>query len=97
MIPPAMGKPLSTKSRMLMAAVCQPLATSPPKNDAFPAAASRWNGWGSNCWANVLPTVEELFRVITSNTLTAVVDRELIGRLDRGEKVTRDDLQAGSV
>jgi CRISPR-associated endonuclease/helicase Cas3 len=43
------------------------------------------------------PTVEELFRVITSNTLTAVVDADLIARLERGEKVSRDDLQGGSV
>ncbi len=43
------------------------------------------------------PTVEELFRVITSNTLTAVVERELIQRLERREKITGDELQAGSV
>lgn len=43
------------------------------------------------------PTVEELFRVISSNTLTAVVDQTLVGRLDRGEKVTRAELQGGSV
>jgi CRISPR-associated endonuclease/helicase Cas3 len=43
------------------------------------------------------PAVEELFHVITSNTLTAVVDRDLIERLDRGEKVTRDELQGGSI
>lgn len=27
--------------------VCQPLATSPPKCDAFPASSSTWNGCGS--------------------------------------------------
>ena len=43
------------------------------------------------------PSVEELFRVITSNTLTAVVDQVLIARLERGETVSRDDLQGGSV
>jgi hypothetical protein len=43
------------------------------------------------------PMVEELFRVIASNTITAVVDSALIQRLDRGERVSRDDLQAGSV
>lgn len=43
------------------------------------------------------PTVEELFRVISSNTLTAVVDQTLVDRLDRGEKVTRAELQGGSV
>lgn len=43
------------------------------------------------------PTVEELFRVISSNTLTAVVDRTIIERLEDRQKVTRDDLQGGSV
>jgi len=43
------------------------------------------------------PTVEELFRVIASNTITAVVDQDLVQRLECGEKVSRDDLQAGSV
>jgi len=32
MMPPASGKPVSTRSRMVIAAVCQPLATSSPKN-----------------------------------------------------------------
>lgn len=32
-----------------------------------------------------LPTVEELFRVITSNTLTAVIEQSLIQRLERGQ------------
>jgi CRISPR-associated endonuclease/helicase Cas3 len=43
------------------------------------------------------PTVEKLFRVISNNTLTAVADAGLIQRLERGEKVSRDELQAGSV
>jgi CRISPR-associated endonuclease/helicase Cas3 len=43
------------------------------------------------------PSVEEFFRVITSDTLTAVVDPDLIRRLERGDKVARDELQAGSV
>jgi hypothetical protein len=43
------------------------------------------------------PLVEELFRVIASNTVTAVVDRDLIKRLRRREKLSCDDLQAGSV
>ena len=43
------------------------------------------------------PTVEELFRVITSDTVTAIVESSLIQRLEHGEKVTRDELQAGSV
>lgn len=43
------------------------------------------------------PAVEELFRVITSNTLTAVVDKTVIERLERGEKVGRNELQSASV
>jgi CRISPR-associated endonuclease/helicase Cas3 len=43
------------------------------------------------------PAVEELFRVIASNTLTAIVDTELIARLERGEKISPDDVQNGSV
>jgi len=43
------------------------------------------------------PAVEELFRVITSNTLTAVVDPDLARRLESREKITRDELQGGSV
>jgi CRISPR-associated endonuclease/helicase Cas3 len=43
------------------------------------------------------PTVERLFRVISSNTLTAVVDQTVIERLERGEHVGRDELQGGSV
>jgi hypothetical protein len=43
------------------------------------------------------PMVEELFDVISRNTLTAVVDKELIQKLDRREKISRDELQAGSV
>lgn len=43
------------------------------------------------------PSVEEFFRVIASNTLTAVVDQELIRQLETGETVGRNELQAGSV
>lgn len=43
------------------------------------------------------PKVEELFRVIASDTVTAVVDKALTRRLEHGEKVTRDEIQAGSV
>lgn len=43
------------------------------------------------------PAVEELFRVITSNTLAAVVDPAIIDRLERGEKVSHDELQFASV
>ena len=43
------------------------------------------------------PTVEDLFRVIASDTVTAVVDVNLIEKLERGEEVTRDELQAGSI
>jgi CRISPR-associated endonuclease/helicase Cas3 len=43
------------------------------------------------------PEVEKLFKVISSKTLTAVVDRAVIERLERGEKVSRNELQAGSV
>jgi hypothetical protein len=46
---------------------------------------------------NDFPAVEELFRVIASNTLTAIVDTDLIARFERGEKISRDDLQNGSV
>jgi len=50
MMPPAIGAPPSTRSRMVSAAVCQPLAASPPNSVAFAAVSSRWNGWGSY-WA----------------------------------------------
>lgn len=43
------------------------------------------------------PTVEELFRVITSNTLAAIVDMELIARLEHGVKVSRNEIQNGSI
>ena len=39
---------LPTIIRIVKAAVCQPLATSPPKNVAAAAASSRWKGCGSN-------------------------------------------------
>ena len=43
------------------------------------------------------PEVEKLFRVIEGETVTAVVDALLIARLERGEKVTRAEIQSGSV
>ncbi len=43
------------------------------------------------------PKMEELFRVIAADTVTAVVDRELIKRLDSGERIKKDDLMLGSV
>ncbi len=43
------------------------------------------------------PTVEKLFRVIESDTVTAVVDRGLIARLEAYEKITRAELQSASV
>lgn len=43
------------------------------------------------------PLVEQLFRVISSDTVTAVVEPGLIARLEAGKKVTGDELQAGSV
>lgn len=46
------------------------------------------------------PTVQELFKVITSNTITVVVDEELRARLEDREKkkmVTAQDLQRNSV
>ena len=43
------------------------------------------------------PKVEELFRVIASDTVTAVVDKVLMRRLENGENVTRDEIQGGSV
>ena len=39
--PPATGKPPATSSRMVIAAVCQPLATSPSNSVALAAPASR--------------------------------------------------------
>jgi CRISPR-associated endonuclease/helicase Cas3 len=43
------------------------------------------------------PTVEKLFRVIASDTVTAVAEEALVKALERGQKVTSDELQAGSV
>ena len=39
--PPASGNPLSTNSRMVTDAVCQPLATSPANSVFFAASVSR--------------------------------------------------------
>ncbi len=43
------------------------------------------------------PTVEKLFRVIDSDTVTAIVDEAFILRLEDHEKVTRAELQSVSV
>src|ERR1035438_1769799 len=48
MMPAANGSPPVTMSRMVIAAVCQPLAASPPKMLPWAAAWSRWKGCGSN-------------------------------------------------
>ena len=45
--PPAIGSPWTAR-RMVIAAVCQPLATSSPKKLPAAASASVWNGWGSH-------------------------------------------------
>jgi hypothetical protein len=47
-------KPLWTRSRMVGAAVCQPLAARAPKNEPRAASSSRWNGCGSNWAASAL-------------------------------------------
>ena len=54
MEPPAILGSRSTVNRIVRAAVCQPLATRPPKNVFAAAFSSRWNGCGSNCDANAL-------------------------------------------
>ena len=43
------------------------------------------------------PKVEELFRVIDSDTVTAIVDGPLVLRLEAYEKVSRAELQSASV
>jgi CRISPR-associated endonuclease/helicase Cas3 len=43
------------------------------------------------------PAVEQLFRVIASDTVTVIADPDLIQQLEHGEKVSFDDLQLGSV
>ncbi len=53
-MPPATGAPPSTMRRIVIAMVCQPLAASPLKIDAFAASLSRWNGCGSNSRAKAL-------------------------------------------
>ena len=53
-MPPAIGAPPSTKRRMVSAAVCQPLAASPPSRLVRAACSSRWKGCGSNSAAKVL-------------------------------------------
>ena len=52
--PPAIGSAPSVSSRMVIAAVCQPLATSSPKKLSRAAASSVWKGCGSNSAANAL-------------------------------------------
>ena len=43
------------------------------------------------------PAVEEAFKVIDSNTVTAVIDEGILLRLDRGEKIKVEELQNYSV
>lgn len=43
------------------------------------------------------PTVEKLFRIIDSDTVTAIVDEGLVQRLEAYEKITRAELQSASV
>lgn len=43
------------------------------------------------------PTVEKLFRIIDSDTVTAIMDEMLVVRLEAYEKVTRAELQSASV
>ncbi len=43
------------------------------------------------------PDVEDNFVVIDSDTVTAIVDRELVERIERGEKVTPNEFQEASV
>src|SRR5260370_24033861 len=45
---------LSTRSRMVIAAVCQPLAASPRNIELRAASSSRWKGCGSNSAAKAL-------------------------------------------
>jgi hypothetical protein len=52
MMPPAGLRSLSHSSRIVTAAVCQPLAASPLKIEWRAAASSRWKGCGSNSAAN---------------------------------------------
>src|SRR2546426_1225277 len=67
MIPPAGRNPLSTRSRMVSAAVCQPLAARPPKNEPRAAWSSRWNGCGSNCAAKALMAAESTRSAVETN------------------------------
>jgi hypothetical protein len=53
-MPPAGLSSLPTRSRMVRAAVCQPLATNPWKIVSCGAASSRWKGCGSNSAAKAL-------------------------------------------
>src|SRR5712691_5453672 len=54
MTPPAGLRSPSTRRRMVRAAVCQPLADRPWKNEARAASSSRWNGCGSKAAAKAL-------------------------------------------
>ncbi len=53
-MPPAGLSSLSTRSRMVTAAVCQPLAARPRKMVSRAASSSRWKGGGSKSAAKVL-------------------------------------------
>ncbi len=60
---------------MVIAAVCQPLATRPPNRLALAAASSRWKGWGSNWAAKALisaaSTVSELLTKVWPTTMSS--------------------------
>lgn len=43
------------------------------------------------------PEVEHMFKVITSNTLTAIIDEDLRGRIERREKLEPSEIQQKSV
>jgi SNF2 family DNA or RNA helicase len=43
------------------------------------------------------PSVEEQFKIITSNTVTAIIDKELREKIERHEKVSFVELQQKSV
>src|SRR5260370_295446 len=53
-MPPAGWSSLSTRSRMVIAAVCQPLAASARNIEPRAASSSRWKGCGSNSAAKAL-------------------------------------------
>ncbi|SLH39875.1 Uncharacterised protein [Mycobacteroides abscessus subsp. abscessus] len=51
MMPVANGSPVVTSSRMVIDAVCHPLAASPRKKVSCAVSSPRWKGWGSHAVA----------------------------------------------